>query len=86
MFPCQIIEDRAIRPCIAVTGRDQVTERAPQALQFADLLVDPRDMGLRQFFDIAAGATLVFIERQKHTAILNRKSKPSGSLKKGQFV
>ena len=60
----KLLQDRAIRPLVAVAGVNQMFQRVAQFRQFADLAVDFDEFRAGDVLDVGAGAALVFVERQ----------------------
>src|SRR5262245_19804778 len=69
-----IVQDRAIRAFVTVTGVNERLQRRAHGLQLAHFLLDRRDMALRDLAYVVAGAALVAVERHKLAAILDREA------------
>ena len=70
----QLLEDRAIRPLVAVAMMDKVLQRLLQTHQLGDLAVDLGELGLGDRLDVGALARLVAVERQQLAAFLDREA------------
>ncbi len=69
-----IVEDRTIRPVVAMAGMDQFLQRGAHLLQFAQFLADRLDMGGGDLAHVVAGARTVLVERHQLAAVGDRKA------------
>ena len=74
--PGEILEDRALRPLIAVAAMDQCLERPLHPLELVDLLFEIADVTLRDSAYITAAAAPVLPQPQQLRDLLHREAEP----------
>lgn len=77
---CEIIDDRAIRPVIALTVCDEMLKRLFHRFQLGDLELKRIDMFQCLRLDFRAGPVRVAPQSQKMTDTFNRKAEISGAM------
>ena len=86
MATCQIVEDRAIGPVVAVAMIDEPDECRSHCRQFLDLASDIGDPLLRDRLDVGAGAAAVAIQVEQFPAFLDRETEGARTLHEGQAM
>ena len=84
--PGQILQNRAVRPVVAVAALDQPGERRLHRPELGDLALDPLQMLARQLLDVGAGPPAVLVEREKPAAILDAEAQRPGAREEGEDV
>jgi len=59
LFAREIIEDRTVRPIVAMAGGDQLSKRVRHSLHFSDPRLEIADMRLGDALDFAAWAAAI---------------------------
>jgi hypothetical protein len=70
----EVIEDRTVRPVVAVAAMNEMGESSAHALELGDLAVDLLQVCLSKLPDFAARTILVTVEREKRPALLDRET------------
>lgn len=84
--PRDIVQDRAVRPVIAVAGMDQLMQGGAHRLQFAHLLLDCRHMRRGDLAHVVAGAAAVLVERHQLAAVVDGKTEIARAAQESQPV
>ena len=82
----QVVEDRAVRPAIAVAVLHELMERASHRLQLLDLLIELADVVLRHAADVGARAAPVAPEAEELLDLLHREAEVAGPANEAQRV
>jgi hypothetical protein len=69
----EIVEDRAIRPVVAVTSMDKVAQGLGHRLHIGDTRVEVADMRFRDPFDLPARSRPIAPEREQSADFRDRK-------------
>src|SRR5258708_17659948 len=80
----QLVDDRAVRPLVAVATLDQVIEGRAHRLQLLQLALDLAEMGGRQRADIGAGALPVLPQGDQVADFLDREAEFARALDEAQ--
>src|ERR671937_56089 len=81
----ELLENRAFRPRVAVTVRDEMREAAPYRAQLRDLAIERLQMRRGERLHGAARALLVAPEIEQLAHLLNRKAKLARALDEMQL-
>ena len=83
---CQIVQDRALRPLVAMAALHQRLQRALHGLHGGDAFGQVVDVGLGDALDLAAGAGLVLPQAHQLADFLHREAQAARAADETQRV